>query len=598
MIEYDITNKSNEDFINDGIFEKSIDEIHNTVFIYKGQRINGKDCVFTFSKETKEQEISMLFHNIKKSIDNGVIINDEYFSDVYMKYGTMTEIDDEFIETRKIFGNFLFRYTINENKMFKTNYQNIEDSSAYSELVTLFRNNEKFHGRVPQIIKAMAFVCELYPVLITPQKIVDNFTIDKTRKLLNASYSHVETALLLATLTGQQIDAITSKNSKPDILRYVETQTIKKYKTGNPKYQNIIDWLCNHTQVSDDTYIYFSNYFLQLKYTPETSIDRMYAKISKHRAMGEIERIEEAYKKCDFKFKNCTCELKRTVSITGKYKAEILKAKDVRAVQLGYDTDCCQHLGSDGESSMMHGLINPKAGFWVLTNKNNHKVLAQAEVWEENENTLVFDNIEFANDADIDLYKKAIGKWLEESEYPTVKMGVGYNEMLLNHLDEFTEVAPVTPSVTPYEIYVISHEDGSEAPVFKSEKAAKKALDAGEVTYYDYIYCDSENSAVLMKNNGVLEPYFMNGQEKTQEQVQNEQAPHMVIGEVSEDEIARNSFEWYSSVISTIHANHDTAMNALLEQAHDTNITIQETEELFNSNNEPALENEDDLEIF
>lgn len=586
MIEYDITSKSNEDMINDGIFEKTFDEIHDIIFIYKGQRINGKQYNFMYSHDIKE-ELGTFLINIKKSIDAGIIINKRYIEEICIFHGTITKIPNNFIEEWKIYGDIFDYYP--EIEEIKNKYQEIEHSSAYSELVTLFQNNEKFHGRIPQIIKAMALVCDMSS--ITPQKIVDSFTIDKTRKLLNTGYSHVETALFLTTLTGQQIDAITSKNSNPCILKYIEAPIIKKCKTRNPKYQNVIDWLCNHTQISDDTYIDFRNYFLQLKYTPETSIDRMYAKISKYKAMGEIEKIEEAYKKCDFKFKNCTCELKRTVSITGKYKAEILKAKDVRAVRLGYDTECCQHLGSEGESSMMHGLINPKAGFWVLTNKNNHKVLAQAEVWEENENTLVFDNIEFANDADIDLYKKAIGKWLEESEYSTVKMGVGYNEMLLNHLDEFTEVEPVTPPVTPYEIYVISHEDSSEAPVFKSEKAAKKALDAGEVTYYDYIYCDSENSAVLMKNNGVLEPYFTNGQERPHEQIPNEQTPHID----DEYEYSLNNLTF------TMHASYNNSIASLLEQAHDTNIVVQEIpDELFDSKpiNESTFENEDDLEIF
>ena len=156
---------------------------------------------------------------------------------------------------------------------------------------------------------------------------------------------------------------------------------------------------------------------------------------------------------------------------------------------------------------MMHGLLNPKAGFWILTNKNSGKVLAQAEIWEENDNTIVFDNIEFANDADIGLYRRAIGKWLEESHYANAKMGAGYNQ-LIGQMDSIRSCDPVKPSVTPYEIYVISHEEESEAPVFDSVKEAREALASGRVTYFDYVYCDSENRAYWMKENGRVEPYF------------------------------------------------------------------------------------------
>ena len=133
---------------------------------------------------------------------------------------------------------------------------------------------------------------------------------------------------------------------------------------------------------------------------------------------------------------------------------------------------------------------------------------------EENENTLVFDNIEYANDCDISLYKDILGKWLEETSYLNVKMGSGYNG-LISH-NQFRSCGSVTPTITAREAYVMSYEDEIEIPngreeleCLESEEEAQRLIDSGEITYYTYLYCDSENEAVWLKENGQIENYFM-----------------------------------------------------------------------------------------
>lgn len=65
---------------------------------------------------------------------------------------------------------------------------------------------------------------------------------------------------------------------------------------------------------------------------------------------------------------------------------------------------------------MIYGLANPDAGFFVIEDKTSGKILAQAEAWQTADGgKLVFDNIEFADDRQIDQFAPVLAKWCEET---------------------------------------------------------------------------------------------------------------------------------------------------------------------------------------
>lgn len=379
--------------------------------------------------------------------------------------------------------------------MLKCKYK--DGRNVLPELERLFREDKRFCGRVPRIIREMAAVSGFYN--ISAETVVDNFHIQNVQALLSSGLAPGEVVLLYASLSPQDTARVAAC---PDMAPYI-TDLFSK---GEECYKNTALWIVNHLQTEEALIKKVVKSAEDLTIRPDDTVDAVRTALSGLKSLSEIKKIEKAYKKTGFRFSECVCHLFSTEVEYNRYWAGILPADDPRQVMLGYNTACCQHLGEAGESSMMHGLLNPKAGFWALTNINSGKVLAQAEVWEENEDTLVFDNIEFANDADIDLYRETIGLWLERTPYRNVKMGLGYNEM---DCENFRSCGAVTPPVTPYEIYVISHEEDAECDIiFDSEEEAREALERGEVTYFDYIYCDSENGAVWMKENGRVEPYF------------------------------------------------------------------------------------------
>jgi hypothetical protein len=249
--------------------------------------------------------------------------------------------------------------------------------------------------------------------------------------------------------------------------------------------------------------------------------------MSGQEALKEIKKIEKAYKKPKFKFSECKCTLKMSKVEKGQYEAYILNADDPRQVMLGHWTNCCQIYGDAGETAMLHGLLNEKAGFWGVFDTESEKLRCQAEVWEVDEDILVLDNIEFADDTELERYKEIIGEWLLTSPYKTICMGCGWNQLGAH---DFEQAPDFVPSVTPREIYVMSYEEDAELPYFhertapnkrendnerslfriESEEKAKEMLDEGRINYYDYLYADvdDDKGVVYLKKDFVLDPYF------------------------------------------------------------------------------------------
>ena len=98
-------------------------------------------------------------------------------------------------------------------------------------------------------------------------------------------------------------------------------------------------------------------------------------------------------------------------------------------------------------------------------------------------------------------------------------MGCGYNGLSSEARGQLRRAPDVTPHVTPYDVYVLSYEDDAEVQPGKDEdvvleiksvEKAKKLLDEGVVTYYDYLYSDVDDNKgiVWLKENGIVEPYF------------------------------------------------------------------------------------------
>lgn len=374
-----------------------------------------------------------------------------------------------------------------------------------AELKKLFL--KEFHV-APKILNELAIVATQF--FISPETLVKAFHIENTQYFLKKEHPILEGILAEVVLPKDNFKKFIEK---PYIFDLIQCY-LKYVKTKDIGYKNTIDWIIKHPNINNT----FINTLLEqaknMKEIKDTmTLNEVSMEIARYQNLGEIAKIEQRYKDADFKFSDCVFNLKYTEAETEKYKAEFLKAGDTRMVTLGYDTNCCQHLDGAGESAMMYGLTHPEAGFWVITNKTNGKIVAQAEVWELNPDTLVFDNIEFAHnnlqtasDVKITDYKEIIGLWCANSKYNNIIMGMGYNEMAETNLDDYfpCDDVDVIPPLTAYDVFVLDKEEDDE---FDSiDEIDVDSFSREDMDEYGP-YTDTEECVYLMKDR-VLAKYF------------------------------------------------------------------------------------------
>ncbi len=377
---------------------------------------------------------------------------------------------------------------------------------------------DKFRERFPKFPKAPAIIneinqaCEESPD-IPDDNFVNKFNIKAVKALRDKGISDTLIPHLYVEYDPNLCNRML--NGDKEIIESVGRNIAQYHKTNTQNYKVLADWSVEHIRTSKDTIKKLEKNIAKIKLNKNTSVKQLENDLKKLNGAKKVKELEKRYKDTGFVFDKITCELKDKERYIedDKYRAYIMSEKDNRQVLLGDYTNCCQKIDDTGESAMMHGLIHPKAGFWCVEDKSTGTIKAQAECWELNEDTLVFDNIEFANDADIVFYRDIIGKWLTETSYSTVIMGNGYNEFYSKYPTIFPQAGSVTPPVCPYEIYVISHEHESSAPVLTDKEEARRRLENGECTYYDYVYCDSENNSSYLKINDRLIDFFKSQKE-------------------------------------------------------------------------------------
>ncbi len=380
----------------------------------------------------------------------------------------------------------------------------------------MFTSNTRFRGRTPRILPQMASLSDRYG--ISPETIYERFNLKNYQLLQNKGHLPKAEVILCGTFLSEAQILKVCENS--EILSMVSHLLVKSNEKRKDHYMFAALFIADHTQ--SDIGVLRSVYENPGKFDIDkhTTLDAVLSKDSRLKAEKEVEKVEKAYKKPGFKLKDCKCLLRDNPTDYKKYRGRILDGKDPLQVMLGKLTCCCQKLGDAGESAMMYGLINDHAGFWVLEDIKSGKIYAQAESWEYDSDTLVFDNIEFANDAEIDQYREPIAKYLLNSPYKTVIMGCGYNNLSYEAGDALEAAPDVVPSITPRDAYIMSYEKDMWIPDNKdedkicnisSENKAKELLDDGYITYYDYLYSDVDDNkgTFYLKKDGVVPDYFL-----------------------------------------------------------------------------------------
>ncbi len=387
----------------------------------------------------------------------------------------------EFEDIGKIFKNFF----ITNNYFDRSEIQNYNNylekcKNAFTEKYITKKGRRMY----PKIIESYAALGTYLG--IEPTRFTDNFDYKKVRSLLENGMPWIDTVIVTTFLDiSYQQKAQNCQNLQNHLKRILE-----KWKTNGINEEEL-KWAINHPDTNEKNLLIVLENFDTFSLNANSKLSYVLKKVLESEARLEIKRIEAKYK--NFTFDECKFNIKKSEIEINDRKAFIMDKNDERMVMLGEYTNCCQHLGSAGETAMMHGLINASAGFWAIEDKDG-KIIAQAEIWETDEKTLVFDNIEFADNRDIDDLRDNIYAWLKTTKYENIIMGLGYNEMNTNNLP----TAPAQhPPITPEEVFILDNNRH-----FKTLEETKEYMKTHSLNYEDCgIYTDADRRCVYLKKN-------------------------------------------------------------------------------------------------
>ncbi len=379
-------------------------------------------------------------------------------------------------------------------------------------LKRLFSQQEKTGKRIPKCLNRLALASNATDTPV--EDIVKNFDIDYTRNVLKEGKPFVPSIVNRCYYTKDVCNKLYDKD-----LDSIVAETISSFNSSKDiRYKNAADFIVGHMDTDIKLLQEVSSHAKDFDVNKDTTVNDIRKEIAHWEAMGEVYKINKEY---GIDITKCTCNIPVTETVYNDRKSRILDFKNEDDIslgtRLGYLTNCCQHLGSAGETAMMHGFLNPDAGFFVIEGKDG-SIKAQAEIWLADKDTLVFDNIEFAN-TDSDNYEKRvkelrgdIANFAMQSGYKDIIMGCGYNEFDYKKMEK---AKPPKLRLTPHEIYVLQEDNDAEVE-FKNVKEAIDYMKTKKYDPDDFVYSDvdGDHGSVYIKHNGKVSDYLMEGYNK------------------------------------------------------------------------------------
>ena len=355
---------------------------------------------------------------------------------------------------------------------------------------------EKFHGHYPKIIETIALYADHN--VYTIEDIVNKFNVSDMKNIIDKTDTWGE-ALTCMMSTDKSERASFLNNPYQSVITklYVDAATLSE--DERERVHAAAKWVMSHKSASNKLINDIEKYGRYLNINETSTVVEINTQINNTLGLFEMQNIEKDYRDVNFSFNDLQYNLKHSsVTVEDRTARTLQKGEEALMVRLGYLTSCCQHLNGAGETAMMHGLINPNAGFWVIEDEKG-QVIAQAEIWEKDKDTIIFDNIEFANDRELKDIQKVLTSWVESSQYKNVIMGCGYNELSSSISLQKSEAQ--YPELTAEEIYMLQDEDEYDI----SMEDAKYMAESGDYDYDDFVYTDADEHCVFLKKNGVVD---------------------------------------------------------------------------------------------
>ena len=385
------------------------------------------------------------------------------------------------------------------------------DGKTEEYLRQLFAAQRKTGCHVPKILNKLAIaVCACG---IPPERLAETFDVRYIEAVIRDRVPAIPAEVCRCYYDRGVCDMLIQKDRIS-----VMAEAISLYNNSGHRecYRHLMDFILSHPDTKIEDLQYAADHAEEIPMRAGTTLTQVRQHFIYTESLAEVTKIEAEYGKTipGLKLTDYPCNID-PVSITyDGMTARILNLSDDRdialAAGLGELTNCCQSLGKAGETAMMHGFLNPDAGFWVIEDKDGN-IKAQAEIWEADGGVLVFDNIEFANTDKEHLTDRAdrlrgiIAAWAMESEYANIIMGCGYNELGIG----FMEQAPIPKlRLTPEEVFAL--QKGNDADIsFRNVDVARQYMQTDKYNPGDFVYTDANERCVYIKKDGEVSDYLM-----------------------------------------------------------------------------------------
>ena len=377
------------------------------------------------------------------------------------------------------------------------------DSPAYSrEYMNTLTNAFKSHchGFVPKVIETIAMVGEHMGQ--DPDDIAEHFNVRVMKQMLRNTNNWVQ-AYIGMRMPPDDRNRFLSSPYRENVTKLI-CKVPFLYDKGKAKDQAIAaaEWILRHPTASKDLVDSIETSVSELDIDPDMTSAEIFKQTEFAKGAKDVRDIESDY---GIKLSDMEFNIRHSYIVNkgnGQIARTLLKGEEREMVALGDLTCCCQRLGDAGETAMMYGLIHPEAGFWVIESKEG-KVLAQAEIWEpyKDHNTIVFDNIEFANDRDISTVIDTLVQWCKDSRYENVIMGTGYNEI---RYEQFPEAPINHQALSKTEIAIL---EAGNLYIDDHDKAKESDYNKAGIYFVKddddpYVYSDALDKCVYLKKNG------------------------------------------------------------------------------------------------
>ena len=391
------------------------------------------------------------------------------------------------------------------------------DGKTGEYLRRLFAAQKKTGCHVPKILDKLAIaVCACG---IPPERLAETFDVRYTETVIRDGVPTVPAEVCRCYYDRGVCDMLIRKDRIS-----VMAEAIGFYNRSGHRecYRHLMDFIRSHPDTRTEDLLYALDHATEIPMRAGITP----AQIRQHRtymeSLAEVTKIETKYGKVvpGFKLSDYPCNIDPVGVTYDGMTARVLDLSDDKdialAARLGDLTNCCQRLYAAGETAMMHGFLNPDAGFWVIEDKDG-TVKAQAEIWKTNNGNIVFDNIEFADTDDkhlthrIEQLRGVIAAWAMESGYRNIIMGCGYNELVTGSMEQ----APVPElCLTPEEVFVLQEDNDADVS-FRNMDAVHRYMQTGKYDPNDFVYTDAGEQCVYIKKDGIVSDYLMEGYDCT-----------------------------------------------------------------------------------